>query len=70
MKGEASRATTAISPMADRHPGSARAARIPSAMRETKLAPRWRRAGLGSLTMARATTTAAKEAALTAKTSP
>lgn len=68
MNGEARRATTAMKPMADRQPGSARAARTPSTIRRPSSSrPGWR-AGAGSRTSRRATTTAPNEAALIPKT--
>ena len=64
MNGEASRATTAMSSMAARQPGSAMAARAPMTIRGTIPRPRPALIGFGSLTRANATTTAAKDAAL------
>ncbi len=67
MNGETRTATTAISPMALRQPGSARAVRAPSASRATTPAsPPWR-TWTGSRTSRSATTTARKETALAAK---
>ena len=64
MNGDASRATMAIRRMAERQPGSAIAARAPSAMRCTILIGPACPRGLGSRTIISATTTAPKDAAL------
>ena len=64
MKGDTSRATTAMQMMADRHPGSARAARTPSAIRRAM--DRWPDCGTGGgrCTRSSAITTAPNDAAL------
>ena len=68
MKGDASRATTAMLRIADRHPGSARAARAPSTMRSTMDRLPVTGTGFGRWTRTSATTTAPNDAALTANT--
>ncbi len=70
MNGEASRATTAMSSMAARHPGSPAAARAPAASRAAMPIASGDPTGRGNLTITRATTTAANEAALMPKTRP
>ncbi len=68
MNGDASRATTAIQPMAERHPGSARAAWAPSTIRWTIDRSPVTGSGFGRWTSSSATTTAPKERALIPKT--
>ena len=68
MKGEASRATTAMSSMAARQPGSATAALAPTTIRGTIPRRGRRSSGFGSRTSTSATTTAPNEAALMPKT--
>ena len=70
MNGDASRATTAMRPIAARQPGSAKAILAPTAMRATMDVSSGTRRRVGRRTMRRATTTAPNDAALMAKTSP
>ena len=68
MNGEASSATTPMHAMAERHPGSARAARTPSAIRDAIEGWPATGSGRGRRTSSRAPTTAPKESALMPKT--
>ena len=68
MNGDASRATTAIHPMAERQPGSARAARAPSTIRRTIGPMPVTGSGCGRWTSRSATTTAPNDRALMPKT--
>ena len=68
MNGEANRATMAMSSTAARQPGSDMAARAPITMRAQIPTVPPALIGLGNLTSVSATTTAANDAALMAKT--